>query len=801
MTGFLQDIRYAGRALARSPGFAAAAVLTLALGIGANTAIFSVVDAVLLRPLPFPEADRLVVLWGRRGSDDRLLAAAADLLDYRARSRTLEDIGLERQQSVNWTGGGPPDRLAGAYVSANVLPMLGVRASRGRLFRPEEAANGTATDVAILSYATWRDRFGADPAILGRSLTLDGRPREVIGVAGEGAADPFVPVDVWLPIGRAPSPGWFDRGTFNVWAYAVRKPGSSAADVQRELSGIAADLARQYPRTNAGAGATVVPLREQVVGATGPILLTVLAFVGVVLLIACANVASLQLARAEGRRRELAVRAALGASRPRLVRQMLVESLVLSASGAGLGLLGAVWAIRALAAAVPGGLPAFGAVQVDPRTVLLCAFLTIGTALAFGLVPALRHSRADLAVSLAIKPGQSRGGRGLDARDVLVAGQLALCIVLLAGAGLLGRSLRALERADPGFAPERLLTAEFRLPAVKYGSPERITQFLDRALERVRAVPGIASAALVRSVPLTGNFGQVSYAVEGAPAPPVPLTAEQNTVSPNFFATFSIPLLEGRDFSAADRADAPNVVVVNRTLAHRAWPGRPALGRRVKLLGPPDAWATVIGVVGDIRQRRLTDPPTPQIYQDVAQAAGAYNSVAVRASSDPAPLVAAVREAIWSVDRDQPVWRGRPMAAAIAGQSAQPRFSLALTGAFALLALVLACVGVYGVMAHVLAQRTREMGIRVALGAQPAQIFRLALGRGVRVVLAASAVGLAGASAATRLLRGQLFGVGTSDPLTFTVVPLILAAVALAACALPARRAARVDPMVALRTE
>jgi len=798
MGDLLQDVRYAARMLARSPGFTAAVVLTLTLAIGANTAIFSLVDAVLLRPLPYPGADRILVLWARRGSDQRLLASIADLQDYRARTRTLEDIAVARQQSVSLTGDGPPDRVAGAYVSANLLPLLGATAARGRLFRPDETAQGTAVDVAVLSDSGWRESFGADPGIVGRVVTLDGRPREVIGVTARGFNDPFTPVDVWLPIGRAPGSGWFDRGNPNVWGYARRKPGVSVEAVRRELSALAGELALAYPETNRGVDASVVPLRDQVVGRTGPLLLTLLAFVGVVLAIACANVANLQLARGQGRQRELAVRCALGAARTRLVRQLLCESLLLAGIGGAIGLVAGAWATRALAAAVPGGLPALSEVG-GGRVALFCAAVTIATGLAFGTAPALRQSRTDLAASLALRPGQSPGGRRVDPRDALVAGELALCVVLLAGAGLLGRSLLALEQVDPGFRTAHLLTAEFRLPRTKYQTLGQITPIQDGILAAVRRIPGVQSAALVRSVPLTGNFGQVSYLPEGQPRPAILPAAEQNEVSPRFFSTFGIPIVAGRDFETSDREGNPPVVVVNDELARRAWPGQSAIGRRVKLAGPPELSVTVIGVAGGIRQRALGDPPAPQIYQPLAQAAAWYNSVAIRTAGDPALAGRAVREAIWSVDRDQPVWRVRPMSAALAAQSAQPRFALTLTAAFALLALLLACVGVYGVMAHVLAERTREMGIRVALGAGPGRIFRLALGRGARVVLAACALGLAVAAGATRLLANQLFGVGAADPLTLAAVAAILSAVALAACALPARRAARVDPMVSLR--
>jgi putative ABC transport system permease protein len=801
METLLQDLRYAMRTLRRAPGFTVAAVATLALGIGANTAIFSVVESVLLRPLPYPHADQLVAIWARRGTEKRLLTAIADVEDYRARSRSFQDVGVIRQQSVNLTGTAAPDRVVGAYVSANALTVLGARASRGRLFSPEETAQGTAADVAVLSYDAWATRFGGDSTIVGRTLNLDGRPRVVIGVTEKGFRDPMTAVDVWLPVGRAPSPGWFARGAFNVWAYGRLKRGVTVAEAQRDLSAIAAELATANPASNAGMDALVLPMREQVVGPTQALLLTVLGFVGVVLLIACANVANLQLARAEGRRREIAVRAALGARQSRLVQQLLAESLVLSIAGGIAGVLLASWATQVLVGAVPGGVPAFGKTGLNNTVLAFSLLLTLLTGFAFGAAPSWRGARVDLNRALSLRPGQSRGGRGIGARDLLVAVQLALCVVLLIGAGLLSRSLVALQRVDPGFNPENLLTAEYRIPSAKYTTPAAIIQFHEQVLSAVRAIPGVRSAALLRSVPLTGNFGRIGYAVEGAAAvTPAPIS-QQNSISDQFFSTMGIKLVAGRDFDEHDRADAAPVVIVNEEFARRSWPGQSALGKRITLLGPPDQAATVVGVVANVAQIALGDPPAVQLYQPASQAPGTYNGVAVRTVEDPAQLARAVRSAIWSVDRDQPVWRVRPMAATMGAQVAQPRFTFLLTGAFALLALALATVGVYGVMSYVLVQRTREVGIRMALGAQRNQVVRLALSRGIRVLLIGTAVGLPVALGAARLLRTQLFGVGAADPLTFALVPAVLAAVTLLACYIPARRAARVDPMVALRSE
>jgi predicted permease len=532
-------------------------------------------------------------------------------------------------------------------------------------------------------------------------------------------------------------------------------------------------------------------------------LFIVLGFVGVVLLIACANVANLQLARAASRRREMSLRAALGAGRSRLVRQLLTESLVLSVMGGLAGIGFAYWAIKGLVAAVPGGLPAFGEIGLDRTVLLFSAVITIASGLLFGAAPARQAGRVDLNEALTMRSGDGAAAGRFDIRNGFVAVQLTLCIVLLVGAGLLTRSLIALQRTDPGFEPENLLTAEFRLPATKYRSPEQIIEFMSRAIAEVRTVQGIRSAALVRSVPLSGNWGRTTYLVDGQADPGeglAPVT-QQNTVSDGFFRTMEMPIVEGRDFDSHDGAESPQVAIVNREMARRAWPGQSSPGKRLKLIGPPDVWVTVVGMVGDLKQLTLTEPSTPQVYQPMAQTPGIFSSVVARTTGDPMALGNQLRAAIWSVDPDQPVWKVRSMESLVSRDVSPARFTMALTGAFALLALVLAAVGVYGVMSYAVVQRTREVGIRMALGAQRIQVLRLVLGRGMRVVAVATVLGVLVSLAAARLLESQLFGVTATDPVTFALVPLVLASVALLACYLPARRAARVDPMVALRSE
>jgi putative ABC transport system permease protein len=809
METLMQDLRYAARALRRNPVFTLAAVLTLAIGIGANTAVFSVVNAVLLRSMPYPDPDRLVVIWGTLGQEKRTLISLPDIVDMRARNRTFDALSIVRSQSVNLTGVDAPDRLIGSFVSANALTILGATAERGRLFTPEETEQGSGAAVAVLSHGAWMTRFGGDPNIIGRSITLNGRPHVVIGVTAASFSDPMGTDDVWLPVLSAPGASMTERSApdniFRVWSVGRMKPGVSLAQAQADLGAIATDLAKEYPVTNVGQGVNIISLKQTVVGSLGPVLLTVFAFVMVVLLIACANVANLQLARATAREKELSLRAALGAGRGRIIRQLLTESILLSALGGALGILLGVWATRAMVAAVPGGLPGFAEVTLDPQVLGFSILVTLGSGVLFGLAPAMFASRTNLRGGVG-SAGFSRQSsvdvRHWHLRDLLVAGQLALCIVLLVGAGLLTRSLIALRRVDAGFDAHNVLTAEFRLPRNKYDSPAKINQFMARALASIRAVPGVKDAALVQAVPLSGNYGLVTFELDGKGPSTTPPTALQNVVTDGFFRTMGIPLRAGRDFDARDRVDAPQVAIVSEEFARLSWPGESAIGRRVKVLGPPDVWVTVVGVVGDVKQRSFDDAPTGgQIYQPVEQGIGIFNSVVARTAGDPDALGKQVRAAIWSVDADQPVWKVRSLDFLVARDFSPRRFALSLAGIFALLAVVLAAIGVYGVMSYMLAQRTRELGIRLALGAKRSSLVGLVLARGTRVVAAATVVGVIAAFAAARLMQSQLFGVSAADPLTFLVVPLVLAVVALFATYLPARRAADVDPMVAIRSE
>ncbi len=688
-------------------------------------------------------------------------------------------------------------------MTASTFRLLGVSPLQGRLFTDAETEVATKEPSAVISEAAWRTRFGSRPDMLGRTLVLNGQPFVVVGIMRPGFVTPFGTPDVMLPLGYYPNRGDLEtRGRGGVAVFGKMKPGISVAMAQSDLDAIAARLATLYPTTNGGLGVNVQPLKDQLVGTSRSPLLIVLGAVATVLLIACANVANLQLARATARRRELSVRAALGANRKRLVRQLLTESLMLSVVGglAGLGIafLGVQWFARV----GPNFLPLFGNIALSRGVLGFAALITLATGIVFGIAPALRASRARIQETLTIR-GDS-GGIRLTAHHALVVGQIALCVVLLVSAGLLTRSLVALARVQPGFDPG-VLTLQFRLPPTKYDSEQKIADMFTRAIAEVRGVPGVQQAALVRATPLNGNGESVGYEVEagGVVEPDKRPTAHRNIVSPDYFETMRIPRLVGRDFTPADGMNAMSVAIVNEQLARKIAPQGSALGQRVRLFdGDEPVWATVVGVVANAKHFRVNEAQLDQVYVPFPQKALIFTEVVVRpASGDPASVANAVREAIWRVDRDQPVWGVRPLAQSIERQLGSRQFMMRLLASFAVLAVVLATIGVYGVMSYAVARRTQEMGVRMALGARAAQVVGLVLAQGLKTVGLAIVIGLGGAWFATRLLETQLFGVARTDPMTFALVPLTLGVIALAACYLPARRASRVDPVVALRSD
>jgi len=797
---FLQDLRFGIRGLLRRPGFTIVAAVTIALGIGANTAIFSVVNAVLIRPLPYHNPDRLVLVWGTQGKSGQQGVVYADYMDWRARTRSFADMGAFRGQSVTLTGGESPERLIGDFVSSSFLRVIDLKLYRGRAFTDAETEVATKSPVAIVTYEAWQNRFGGDRAMLGKPVTLNGTTFTVVGIAAPHSQVPLGVPDVMMPIGYYPNAHGLDRGVLGIAVAARLKPGVSLDAAQRDLSAVMKQLEQEYPATNASTGAEVISLREYLVGGVRESLLIILAAVAVVLLIACANVANLQLARGAARARELSVRAALGAGRKRLAQQLLTESVLLSLLGGILGIALAVVLRKGLATLIAPQLPVDEPdIRLDMPVLLFALGTSMLTGLLFGLAPAWKASRTDISEML-----RSRIGGGLRqgiTRSTLVVVQLALSLVLLATAGLLTRSLQALQRVDPGFDGHNLLTAQFRLPAARYNSPEKIWEMFDRTATELRSIPGVEAAALVRASPLSQNGESYPVVVEGrqpakvGDAPMIQL----NSVTPGYFAAMRIPILSGRDLAVADRGDAPHVIVVNKSFAEQTWPGQSALGKRIQFGN--EGWWTIVGVVGDTKHYTLNESQLLQGYVPHAQRPQVFTSIVVRTKGNPSDFARAVREAVWRVDRDQPIWRFRSMEQDLSGVVQSKKTMMWLTGLFAVVALLVAVVGVYGVLSYTVAQRTQEVGIRLALGADAGRVRRMVIGDGMRLVAVAVVVGLALSLGAARLLRNQLFGIPATDALTFVAVTAVLGVVALLACYIPARRASRVDPLVALRMD
>ena len=802
----LQDLRYAARTLARTPGFTAVAIATLALGIGATTAIWSVVDAVLLRPLPFPAPERLAAVWMSGGSGgERYPMSEADLRDWRARNRAFAQVSAYVETRLALTGEGEPELLSSAYVTSNFFATLGVRPFLGRGPLPEDDRPAAAAAV-VLSHGLWQRRFGADPRVVGRTIALDGRQRTVLGVMPAGLAFPpggDGPVELWTVLKDEPPRR---RGPYFLNGVARLAPGVTLDQAQAELAVVGRAIERDNPLSNAGATFLAAPLAADLVGNVRPALLVLLGAVGFVLLIAAANVANLLLVRAAGREREMAVRAALGAGRRRIARQLLTESVLLAAAGAGAGLLLAWWGVELLPRLAPAALPRLDGVALDGRVLAFTALLTLATGLLFGLAPALQGSRRDLHAGLkeGSRGSESHGRRRL--RRLVVAGEVAAALVLLVGAGLLLASYWRLQGTSAGIRPEGVWITQIELPTARYAEDRQVIAFYRELLARIGALPGVRSAGVGISLPphmLTMTDG---FTPEGHTVPPgrsAPL-AVLDFVSPGYFQALGVPLLAGRPFGPADREGAPGVVLVNRTLARRYFPAG-AVGRRLKVGGPerPDnPWMEIVGVVADVKYGGLAAPAEPAYYLPTGQAASHGMRLVVRADAAAAAgLAARLRQTIRGLDRDLPVEPVLPLRSLVAESIAAPRLRTLLLGAFGALALVLAAVGIYGVLAYTVAQRTREVGIRMALGAGRGGVTRLVLSELLGVVLGGLAVGLAAAFALTRLLRSLLFEVAPTDPRIFVGVPLLLAACALLAAYLPARRAARVEPVVALRSD
>ena len=815
MTSFWQDVRFGLRMLRASPAFTLVAVLTLALGIGANTAIFSIVDAVLLRALPFPDSGRLVDIsrLDLRNNESVRALSYPDFQDLRAQSRTLQSAAVYNVDSLTLTGAGEPAHVSAGVASASIFQVLGVSPKLGRAFLSAEDAPGSR--VAILSDSLWRERFAADPSVLGRAITLNARSYTVVGVLPPGFQFPLDeprPLDLWTTIAayRVSSDGdkpvTEQRGSHFLLAIGRLKPGVTLPQADAEFSAISAALAKQYPDSNAHLAMRPQSAIEALVGDARPALFVLLGAVGLVLLIACANVANLLLARATVRRREVAVRAAMGASRSRILRQLLTESVLLALAGAIPGALLALWATRLLATLQAAEIPRLAGASVDGLALAFTFAASLATAVLFGLVPALQASRFNLTGSLR---EAGRGGgetvRHLRLRNLLVVSEISLALMLLVGSGLLLHSLLNIFRVPPGFDPHGLIAFDLDLPGTRYGKSEQSIQFFHELLSRLQSVPGVDSASAVMPLPFSANSMRTSFQIEGRPVPESDAPATfLRCVGQDYFHTMRIPLLSGRTFSASDTREAKKVIIINQTMARRFFPNENPIGKRIQ----PSASDTadeplreIVGVVGDVKHRTLWRAPDPEIYIPYDQLAIGGMTVVVRSSGDPRSLLPAVRAQVRTLDSELPLFGVRTLQDYISGSVAQRRFTALLLGLFAGVALLLAAVGLYGVISYGVAQRTHEIGVRVALGAASSDVLRLVLAQGLRLTLLGLAIGALAALAASRLLAGMLFGVSGADPLTFLVVALVFLAVALAACLVPARRASRVDPLVALRYE
>jgi putative ABC transport system permease protein len=806
MESLLSDVRYAARNLFRRPGFTIIAVITLALGIGANTAIFSAINALLLKPLPFPELDRVVAVWDKLPSRglQRNEVTVANYLDWQSQTQSFEQLALYRWWSANLTGIDPPERIQGFLVTANFLDTTGMKPIMGRNFLPEENQPGKGA-VAVITHSLWQRRFGGDPNILNKTITINSITRTVVGVMPERFNFPKG-AEVYAPLPMTPEL-MKSRGDHSYYVLGRLKPGASIPGAQAELDNITARLEQQFPETNKGWGATIFPIVADTVRTYDTALWIMMGAVGFVLLIACANVANLMLARASGRQKEIALRTALGASRWRIVRQLLTESLIVALIGGALGVLIGFWGIDALRAANPAEAsrfaPGWYQLGINAPVLLFTLGLSVVSGIVFGLVPALQASRTNLNDSL------KEGGRQTSAsshrlRSSLVVFEFALSLVLLVGAGLLTRSFLALVKTDPGFNPDHVLTMNLMLPAAKYKDQPARAAFYNDLVQRVKTQPGVESAAVVNYLPLGGANSSDSYLVEGEPepAPGDEHGGRYRVATPDYFRTMGISIVRGRGFTDQDRAGAPPVVIVNEAFVRKHWPGADPIGKRIRFYGPLERapWMQVVGVIADVKHE-LNLAVTPEYYLPHAQNPWNAMVLVAKTSVEPGSLAGALRQQVWAIDKDQPVFDVKTMQEVRSTSVAVYSFSSVMLGIFAFVALLLASIGIYGVMAFAVTQRTQEIGIRIALGARSVDVLKLVVKHGMKLVLLGMVIGLAGSWAVTRFIEKLLVGVEATDLLTFSVVSVCLLVAAFVACYLPARRATKVDPLVALRYE
>ncbi len=810
MNNFIQDITYALRTLRISPVYAIIAIITLALGIGANTAIFTYVNAWLIKPLPYPQADRLMVLLAhdtKKGWTNNGVTSTADFVDLEKQDTAFEQIASWTGWYFNLTSDGPPERVIGGLVSWNFFQTLGVKPMLGRAFLPEES-QPASSHVAILSRGLWQSRFAGDPQIVGRTIKLQGESYTVVGVMPASYQFPLMGIaNIWTPLALDEKQqadrvtGWFS-------AFGRLKPGVTQAQAAAEVTGIASRLEKLYPKTNTNATALLSPMTYEIGKEEGTQQVMILFWiVGLILLIACANVANLMLARAARRTKEFAVRSALGASRGRLARQLLTESLVLFTVGGGMGVLFALWGVHWIADSIPGRIRGYlvnyGRVDIDLTTLAYTLGIAFVCGIAFGLVPGFGSTGLNVNAALKESMGQvSGGGRGAKLRRAFVAGEVALAVVVLISTAMLVESFIHLVYDKLGFETKNVVTAPLVLPKTKYADDAQVRSFYEQVMARVQALPGVVSAGMSQSVPFGESFTTVLIHIAGRPPaePGEELGALFSQVSPDYFSTMQIPLIRGRMFSSGDGAGAPNVILINEALMRQQFANEDPIGKQIeytemRMLG------TIVGVVGDVKTYSMSDRPQRQIYVPAAEFPSAYMTIVARTSGPAPELPAAIRNAVWSVDSEQPISLVQPFVVAIDEQNAGNRILTQLAGFFGLVAMLLGAIGIYGVMAYTVEQRTREMGIRMALGASPGDVTRIVLIQGLKLTLVGVVIGVLVAAGTTRGMAAILYKVKAGDPIPFFGAAAFFTIVALAACYIPARRAMRVDPMVALRHE
>ena len=790
--------------LVKAPAFTALVVLILGLGIGVNTAIFSIVYAVALKPLPFAEPSRLVAIHGGRSTNSDVALAYPDFVDFRDQATGIEQMGGYTSGGVTLTGNGDPDALDASFVTPDFFQVLGVKPLTGRLFQPSDNVKGAAP-VAILSEAVWRRRFAADPGVIGRGITIDRTGFTIVGVMAQDFEFPYQAdrVEIWLPTIADPFVASLmdGRGASFLYAIGRLKPGVTVGQAESELAAIAVRLAQQYPTSNAGRTIAAVPLHDDIVNDYRRGLVLLLGAVGVVLLIACANVANLLLARGAARHKEIAIRVALGAGRPRLIRQLLIEALAFSIAAGLVGIILSLWGVAALVAATPLDIPRLQSARVDTTVLAFATFVSMATGIIFGVAPALQLSRPDHGEALNEAGRGSSGSRAARTGRALVVAEIALSLVLLTGAGLLVRSFLQLQRVEPGFVPQRAVTMQLLLPGSRYPGEADQIRFFRQVHDRMTASPGVQSAAVSTTLPMSGSNLGAGFTVDDHPVanPADRPTAAGFAISPDYFATMGIQLVRGRVFTARDDENGPPVAIINETMARRFWPNEDPVGRR--LTSYAGVSREIVGIVRDVKNRDLAENAGPQLYTPYVQRPWPFLAVVARTTGDPVGLAATLRQAVASVDPDLAAADVRTIDDYLAQSVATPRFNATLIAGFAVLAVFLAGCGLYGVMSYAVVQRSREIGIRMALGAQPGDVRGMVVSQALKMGLAGLIVGLAGAFAAARLLDNLLFGIGSSDPATFATMCGLLLGVVLVAAYVPARRATRVDPMVALRAE